>query len=315
MILARYNQYDVAMNKIIDGQTEKSAYIAVVDAGSVPSDYTDLTTSETDAQKIQDWDEFGERAGLSLLNTRLEIVGVEASYTFTTDTTTDAILSKVFAVDKTDRDTIETQAVQEANLVILYTGVFDNNNTAFVAGLALADRDQTASQATDSLENYSDGVVRTIAFDSHSIYGNAASRTVLGSVSESFLAFSGTGAIDDAGWSGIVPIDFKSKMMLGFWWKMDGTGTDQTRIAANIHTSVDEGQTYTVVDEVLELLDNDQDVEAWKAQFMGFKEITISLTGGDYLRIEIERDPGHADDVSNNTFYLNNMVLKYIAKA
>ena len=65
MILARYNQYDVAMNKIIDGQTEKSAYIAVVDAGSVPSDYTDLTTSETDAQKIQDWDEFGERAGLA----------------------------------------------------------------------------------------------------------------------------------------------------------------------------------------------------------------------------------------------------------
>ena len=153
-------------------------------------------------------------------------------------------------------------------------------------------------------------VVKTLT--SQSIFANAATRSFLSANSQDFLVFSGTGAVDDAGFSFQIPEDYKGNLQFCYVWCMDGTGTGQGRLAFNIVQSTDLGKTFiTDPDEVIEILDSGQDVAAWKIQISPLIASSLTWQPGECCIVEIERDPGHSNDTMADTLYLAYILIKY----
>ena len=93
---------------------------------------------------------------------------------------------------------------------------------------------------------------------------------------------------------------------------MDGTGTGQGRIALNIVQSTDLGKTFIATpDEVIEILDAGQDTEAWLTQISPLVASSLDWSPGECCIVEIERDPGHANDTMADTLYLAYILIKY----
>jgi len=144
---------------------------------------------------------------------------------------------------------------------------------------------------------------------------NAAGRTTLATNSQSYVAFAGAGAVDDAGTSFIIPDDYKDGLAFAISWIMDGTGTDQVRFNLNILQQIDLGlEDSGTPTESLEILDDAQDTAAWKYQKTSKVVSGQTWTIGESCSLEIERDPGHANDVSADTAYLKHLIIIYNKK-
>ncbi len=151
-----------------------------------------------------------------------------------------------------------------------------------------------------------------MVFSAESIGTNAATRSILGTNSQTYIAFSGTGAVDDAGTSFVIPPNYSSGLKFYLIWVMDGTGTGQGRISLNIVQSSDqEAADNATVDESLEILDSGQDTTAWLIQITPKSTSVLTWVAGEVCSLEIERDPGHGSDTMADTFYLKNLIIEY----
>lgn len=161
------------------------------------------------------------------------------------------------------------------------------------------------------------GGVKEVSFDAEQIYNNASVATFLSATSTKYNSFSGTGSIDDAGIGLIVPSNYSSGGEFYMWWTMDGTGStsDTARIALNItQGNKDSTDIHSQVDETLEFKNQTYSGTAWRIIRSIDVATGLTLKAGEYLHIEIERDPSHVSDNSSDTFYIQQFVFKYTSQ-
>ena len=184
---------------------------------------------------------------------------------------------------------------------------------------------QIINTTNDSTVEYWNGSVwvnntlttREFVFHSEEISANAATRTVLSGTSTTYLSFSGTGAVDDGGIGMIVPEDYSSGGEFYMWWTMDGTGavSDTARIVLNLtQGNKDSTDVHSQVDETIEFKNQTYSGTAWRIIKSVSVATGLTLTAGEYIHAEIERDPSHSSDNSGDTFYIQLFVFKYISK-
>lgn len=151
-----------------------------------------------------------------------------------------------------------------------------------------------------------------IIVDAESLFANAAGKSFLGTNSQLFVVFSGTGAKDDAGFSFEIPADYKGNLRFRYVWTMDATGTGQGRILVRLVKSTDLGKTFIAdADELLEILDDGQDTTEWLTQKSPTVTSQLTWKSGDICIVELERDPGHANDTMNDTLFMSFFVIEY----
>lgn len=156
------------------------------------------------------------------------------------------------------------------------------------------------------------GGVGKICIPAEAIGTNNATRSILSSNSQTYLSFSGVGAVDDAGTTFIIPEDYASGLKFYAVWIMDGSSTDQARLALNIVQATDlSGKHNDAASETLEILDNCQNVAAWTNQVTPKVSSGLTWTPGETCILEIERDPGHVNDTANDTLYLSALIIEY----
>lgn len=234
------------------------------------------------------WDNTGKRLGIGTGNPHV------SSVVDITSTTKGFVLPRM---TNTQRDNIGTP---ETGLFIYST---TDNKLQFYNGSIWV--------------NVGGGIVRELCFDAEQIYNNAAVPTFLASTSTKYSSFSGTGPVDDAGVGMIVPEDYGSGGEFYMWWTMDGTGdiSDTARIALNItQGNKDSTDIHSQVDETLEFKNQTYSGTAWRIIRSSDVSTSLTLKAGEYLHIEIERDPSHSSDNSGDTFYIQQFVFKYTSQ-
>lgn len=148
--------------------------------------------------------------------------------------------------------------------------------------------------------------------DAEGIFANNATKSFLGTMSQIFIAFSGTGAIDDAGFSFQIPEDYKGNLRFHYIWSMDATGTGQGRISVRLLKSTDLEKSFIgAPDEVLEILDDGQDTAEWLVQISPTVISDFDWTPGDVCVVELERQPSHANDTMADTLFMSIFVIEY----
>ena len=131
MKLGRYNFYDPITKAFTS--TIKAPYQA---KATLDGDYTDIVTSSTDAIAIRNWGDFGEETLLTASQLRTEIAARAATYTMQDDALADIIVSKWFAVDKTDRDTVHSAIEQQVNGELLAGKLYLEGSKGAVSNIA-----------------------------------------------------------------------------------------------------------------------------------------------------------------------------------
>ena len=151
-----------------------------------------------------------------------------------------------------------------------------------------------------------------IVKDAESIFANAAAKSFLGNNSQLFVVFSGTGAVDDAGFSFEIPADYAGGLRFHYIWTMDATGLGTGRIAINLIQATDLNKTFIdAIDETLEILDDGQDGTAWLTQKSPSVSSALNWLPGDICIVELEREPGHVDDDMSDTLFMSYFVIEY----
>ena len=161
------------------------------------------------------------------------------------------------------------------------------------------------------------GNTKELVFHSEEISGNAATRTILTSTSTTYISFSGTGTVDDGGIGLIVPEDYGSGGSFYMWWTMDGTGStsDTARIVLNLtQGNKDSTDVHSQIDTIIEFKNQTYSGTAWRIIRSAEISSGLSLTAGEYIHAEIERDPSHSSDNSSDTFYIQLFVFKYTSQ-
>ena len=286
---------------------------AIEIATSAPSGFT-----ISDAPTI-DWDKYAERL-LQVGTTTAKIIrdGIAAdlisvTWASGTDEQKD-IWSNWHVASKSQRDEQHTADEQKDSFKALVHRLILNKDDEFAQ--AKADELSTFEPAvTDGkIEEMDGGIVKTMIWLEEDIGITTAGKSVLSSTNQFFVSFAGVGSDDEAGLSIIVPEDYHSMGCFGYWWIMDGSGTDTGRLALLLTQQSDLEGDYTDVDETLEILDDGQDVAAWKSQFTGYNSVSSLLVPGKKLHIQLVRDPADAQDTMSDTIYLEVLVFKYISK-
>lgn len=132
--------------------------------------------------------------------------------------------------------------------------------------------------------------------------------------SQAFMAFGTQGnTVYDAGFPIQMPDHFEGPVDFALQWVMDGTSTDQVRIDVNLGIASGDlsGDASTVNDDTITFLDNGQTNNAWQIQITPPTQPTVTVSRGDIINLEIERDTGNTDDDVTFTFYLMNILIRY----
>lgn len=161
------------------------------------------------------------------------------------------------------------------------------------------------------------GGVSELVFGSEEIFANLATKTFISSTSTSYITFAGTGGVDNAGVGFIVPEDYGSGGAFYFWATMDGTGaiSDTALITLHVTYGASGGtDVYTQVDETLEIRTQTYSGTAWRIIKSASATTDLTLTGGDYMHVELNRDPSHSSDNSNDSFSIQAFIFKYTSQ-
>jgi hypothetical protein len=154
------------------------------------------------------------------------------------------------------------------------------------------------------------GVTATVVLTENEFYRNLAGTGTLGS--HRYMSFAGTGAADNGGCKFVIPADYGSGLNFRIVWIMDGSGTDDVKFFFNLIQSGDlETADNTTPTEVLSVIDTAQATTPWLNQITGSVASALTWVPGEVCFIEVERDPGDAEDTSNDTAYLSCVIIEY----
>jgi hypothetical protein len=145
---------------------------------------------------------------------------------------------------------------------------------------------------------------------------NTAGRSVLTTTSTGFLSFAGAGQPDDAGVSFKIPLDYDSEPQFAVQWTMDGTSSTANTVNYNLNITTGRTTTineHTVVSETVSIVDEAYSGTAWRILQTPFSSSTLNYSAGDYIHVELERDPGNVNDTMNDTAYVSGLIFKYKA--
>ena len=145
---------------------------------------------------------------------------------------------------------------------------------------------------------------------------NTAGRSVLTSTSTGFLSFAGSGQIDDAGVSFRIPLDYDSEPQFAVQWTMDGTSSTANTVNYNLNITTGNTTTineHSVVSETVSIVDEAYSGTAWRILQTPFSSSTLNYSAGDYIHIELERDPANVNDTMIDTAYVSGLIFKYKA--
>jgi len=270
---------------------------------SVSGGYTDIST-------IENWPLYGGETQLDAEGIKDEIDTLVVAKTFASCTDEEKdVDSEWFVVDKSDRDTRHTAAQQESNAEILIRNIHMQAPEKKVISLRDSIKNESAANIKIIISNIE---ISSICFSDQEIAVDTASRTILSSTTTTFVSLAGTGPDDEAGLSFQIPDDYVSGGELAFYWSMDGTNANQGRIAMNItHSTGADSEVHSNTDETLEFLENGYSGTAWRVLKSAYKTLATSIAAGDYIHIQIQRDPGHTDDVLADTMYITTLMFRY----
>ena len=145
---------------------------------------------------------------------------------------------------------------------------------------------------------------------------NTAGRSVLLSTSTGFLSFAGTGQPDDAGVSFKIPLDYNSEPQFAVQWSMDGTSSTANTVNYNLNITTGNTSTineHSVISETLSIVDEAYSGTAWRILQTPFSSSTINYSPGDYIHVELQRDPGNVNDTMIETAFVSGLIFKYKA--
>jgi hypothetical protein len=156
-------------------------------------------------------------------------------------------------------------------------------------------------------------ITRNIVLGDEEITIDTAGRAFIGTTTTGFISFLGSSGIDTAGVSFQIPEDYKSNAEFALWWTMDGTSTNQGRIALDITTGKTGTDIHTDIHETIEIFDNGYSGASWRILESAYSGSSIGYTPGDYIHVQLNRDAGDGDDTLVDTMYVSALVFKYTA--
>jgi hypothetical protein len=145
---------------------------------------------------------------------------------------------------------------------------------------------------------------------------NTAGRSVLLSTSTGFLSFAGAGQPDDAGVNFKIPLDYNSEPQFAVQWSMDGTSSSANTVNYNLNITTGNTSTineHSVISETLSIVDEAYSGAAWRILQTPFSSSTINYSPGDYIHVELQRDPGNVNDTMIETAFVSGLIFKYKA--
>lgn len=159
--------------------------------------------------------------------------------------------------------------------------------------------------------------LKEIQKNAEEIYANDnVTINFLSSSSQSFLNFGNqSNTVYTAGFPVQIPqnLGMAGDIEFAMQWVMDGTTSDQVRIDVRLGVSSGDmdDTADTVNDDTIIFLDNGQTTAAWMIQITPQNPPNVTISPGDILNIEIERDTSNTDDDATFTFYMMNFLIRY----
>ena len=199
----------------------------------------------------------------------------------------------------------------ENTIILGGTGIVGTeSNTVYVPNLIATSISATTSYGTKISEIFLGP--EEFAFPT----AQAAGQAVLNSTSTGFLSFIGTGS--NAEYAGVgfrIPPDYNSEPEFSIQWSMDGTSAGVARFALNITSgnTITQTDLHTDIAETVVILDNGYSGTSWRILQTPYSTSSILYSPGDYIHVEIERDPANGSDTMSRTGYVSGLIFKYKA--
>lgn len=172
-------------------------------------------------------------------------------------------------------------------------------------GILNVARNQGQSTLTASTNN-----TRELPFNSNDMALNTATRVTLTPLVMAATRFDGTGAIDDAGISFIIPSDYVGSPQFYFTWRATTTSANNAKIFLDLYTgSTNNLGSLTTIAETLNITTNP--VAANTFIFSSAATSSISFTSGNTIHARIYRDSADTGDTFTSTLDMININFKY----
>lgn len=155
------------------------------------------------------------------------------------------------------------------------------------------------------------GDVARITKSAQEIGVDRAGRAFLASNEVFFVSFAGSGQPDDAGVGFIVPDDYTGGGDIAIGWTNDSSNTSQWRLECDILVKTpNSGSAYSTAEEQLVFLDTMQATVLLPRE-TAFKALATTIKAGDFVNVELLRDPAHVDDTANVTLFVAYVTFRY----
>lgn len=155
---------------------------------------------------------------------------------------------------------------------------------------------------------------RSISFNSNDMALNTANRITLIPLVMSATRFGGTGAIDDAGVSFIIPQDYLNTPQFYYTWRSSTTSANIAKIFMDIYTGTTNNLgSLTSSVETLSLTGSPTTANVFL--FSPTTSSSLVLSGGDNVHVRIYRDPSDAGDTFTGDLDMINFTFKYNSKS
>jgi hypothetical protein len=160
-------------------------------------------------------------------------------------------------------------------------------------------------QLTASTNNF-----RSISFNSNDMILNTATRATLTPLVMAVTRFDGTGVVDDAGVSFIIPEDYVGSPEFYFTWRAATSGTTTAKINLALYTGTTNnlGSLATAV-ETLSIISTPTNVNTFL--YSSGTTSNVNFSGGDSVHVRIFRDPSDVNDTFTGALDMINLVFKY----
>ena len=97
---------------------------------------------------------------------------------------------------------------------------------------------------------------------------------------------------------------------------MDGTSSTANTVNYNLNITTGNTTTineHSVISETVSIVDEAYSGTAWRILQTPFSSSTLNYSAGDYIHIELERDPANVNDTMIDTAYVSGLIFKYKA--
>ena len=151
---------------------------------------------------------------------------------------------------------------------------------------------------------------RELTFNSNDMALNTATRSTLTPLVMAVTRFDGTGAVDDAGLSFVIPNDYVSGAQFYFTWRAASTSANNAKIYLDLYTgSTNNLGSLTTSVETLGIVTTPTNTNTFI--FSSAATSSISFSGGNTVHLRIYRDPADAADTYTGTLDMINLNFKY----